>query len=445
MDQPSPHHRSTIFLLFMSLWIIYGILNQYNSLHAITFDPTTVVWSQEVLKIILSLILFFIQDGGLPILYSQVKQHARIMMMWYLIPAGLYALGDVLMYVNLRSFDPATLHLLGEMKLVVTAIVHQCLFQKMLNKWHWLALLIITTGCVVKAVDSLELTMSSDIDDVTTASIDNLGLGDGETTADSNSGTHELTNTMPRPTLFNFALIGMHIMTSTVAGVFNEKLLKDKPSICINLQNLCLYINGMVFLTFGMLVGVSEHDKSITEALSPANLEALFSQRSILLMAGTMSIAGIVTSRFLKVFDSISKSVAVALVVVSLPLLSRLLFGTPITTKMIISLVMVVAGMQLYTSQPPPNRTDTHDGSGNGGKNVANDRYHDAKDKDDEAVLFLPEIALPGDCDIETHSHNGEEHYTSVLQQELPERVPQSALSKETKYSGRMYTHVTTA
>ena len=109
--------EQSIFLLFMILWIIYGILNQYTSIHKITFDPTTVVWSQEVLKIILSLILFVIQDGNLSYLYEQLKEHYD-MFFWYLIPAGLYALTDVLTYINLRVFDPATLHLLGEMKLV---------------------------------------------------------------------------------------------------------------------------------------------------------------------------------------------------------------------------------------------------------------------------------------------------------------------------------------
>ena len=112
----TPIEKST-FLLFMILWIIYGLLNQYTSLNGITFDPTTVVWSQEVLKIILSIILFRIQDGTLFKLYMQIKEN-YVMIIWYLIPAGLYALGDVLTYLNLRRFDPATLHLLGEMKLV---------------------------------------------------------------------------------------------------------------------------------------------------------------------------------------------------------------------------------------------------------------------------------------------------------------------------------------
>ena len=376
------------------------------------------------------------------------------MLVWYLIPAGLYAAGDVITYINLRSFDPATLHLLGEMKLCVTAIVHQCLFKKMLNRWHWVALIIITVGCIIKAVDSVE---SNDGDattiiNATTASIinatnasiisdDNIDdTGDirAENSTSTDNGNDDASTgeivSMPQPTFFDFALIGVQIMITTGAGVFNEKLLKDKPSICINLQNLCLYINGVMFLTLSMLLGISEHNKPIKEVLSPSSLEDLFSQPSILFMAITMSVAGVVTSRFLKVFDSIKKSVAVALVVVSLPLSSRILFGTPITVKMIVSIVMVVAGMQLYTSQPAPRRVDhKDDGDGDGFDNeeeemVTVNNVSDGKDEIDESGLFLPAISIPGDRNVANHPHNGTEKYASVSQQDLPERVPQSAL-----------------
>lgn len=417
------HQKSIIFGLFMLLWIIYGILNQYNSINHISFDATTVVWSQEFLKIILSLLLFFLQDGGPVILYREVKQHAFTMLVWYLIPAGLYALGDVLTYINLRSFDPATLHLLGEMKLVVTAIVHQCLFKRMLNRWHWMALLIITSGCLLKAMDSLEMTTS---DDTTTTTNRNDG-GDTAEGSSSKEGSDESTTNaqstttiMPHPTILNFGLIAIHIFITTVAGVFNEKLLKDKPSICINLQNLCLYLNGMVFLTLGMVAGISEHHgTSIKEALSYTSLHALFSQPSILAMAIVMSIAGIVTSRFLKVFDSIRKSVAVALVVVSLPLLSRLIFGTPITVKMIISILMVVAGMQIYTLQPPPRQLVESTDGDDGEEQMI---MVDVTREDDESELFLSAIALPGDKDVVDHAQHTScsREYDSVPMQELP-------------------------
>ncbi len=348
----------SVFFLFMVLWIVYGVLNQYSALHGVTFDATTVVWVQEVLKVTLSLILFFLQDGGVMHLCQQIKQHWT-MFFWYLIPAGMYALADVLMIVNLRCFDPATLYLLLELKVVMVAILYQILFKRVLRFLHWLALLVVTGGSVLKAIDAAA--------------------------EDQENGDNSNANTIPHPTLFNYMLIALHILLTTFAGVFNEKLLKEKALICINLQNMFLYFDGILFLTFGILAGVSEH-KAITDALSPTSLEALFAQPSIVAMAVIMSLAGIVTSRFLKIFDSVQKSVAVALVVVTLPILSHIFFATPITAKTICSVLMVVFGMHLYNSQPQPQTRETE--------------MEVELTVEDESDLFLNEIDL-GDVNIE--------------------------------------------
>jgi len=396
--------EQSIFLLFMILWIIYGILNQYASINEITFDATQLVWTQEVLKIILSLILYRIQDGNLIHLKNELKEQWR-MILWYLIPAGLYALGDVLTYVNLRVFDPATLHLLGEMKLVVTAIVHQQLFPKILNKFHWLALVIITAGCVLKALDSMELSNASEValEDIITQT---------NSTTDSDQDITAIRH-HPTPTIFNYSLIGIHILITTVAGVFNEKLLKDKASICINLQNLCLYFDGILFLSLGMIIeGISSKndDNTMSETfISYTSLVELFSQPSVASMAVIMSIGGIVTSRFLKIFDSIRKSVATALVVVSLPLLSRLIFHTPITVKMIISILMVVLGMNIYTSQPSPAQIDEQT------IKTKNSNAAEEVGENDESELFLPSIALPGRQHT-IHDHD-RDYYGHVVQE----------------------------
>ena len=388
--------------IFLGLWIVYGLLNQLNSIRGIQFDPAEVVWSQEVLKIVLSLGLFFVQDGGPRQLASDIGHHWS-MVCWYGIPAGLYALGDVLTYVNLRSFDPATLHLLGEMKLVVTAIVHQLFFHRRLNRCHWTALALITLGCIIKALDSMELSSDSN-----STSNDNGGDNDDENDAHKQQQQQQ----MPQPTALNFFLIAVNIALSTVAGVYNEKLLKDKLHLSINLQNMCLYLDGIIFLTLGMLFGLSEAG-SIVDALSPSSLKSLFSQPTVLSMAVIMSVAGIVTSRFLKVFDSIRKSVAVALVVVSLPFLSRICFGTPITVKMLVACALVIGGMYLYVSRPPPKvledaNEDEGESAGIGGTN-------EEEEEGDEAELFLPAIPMPYGRKDESSFVGEEQEMTSVL------------------------------
>ncbi|KAL7553979.1 hypothetical protein ACHAWF_017331 [Thalassiosira exigua] len=368
-----------VYASFLLLWIAYGVLNQYHSLHGIEFDPAAVVWSQEGLKIVLSLLLFRLQDGGLRELSAQASEH-RAMPLYYVVPAGMYALGDVLTYVNLRAFDPATLHLLGEMKLVVVAIVHQCLFGRMLTRGHWAALAMVTAGCVLKALDSQETADAAMAAAKLTATTTTMATVATVTTMVANATTLDyedasveseveaLAAAVPHPTLLNYCLVLVNILATTFAGVFNEKLLKDLPSASINLQNLCLYADGMIFLTLGLFLGLPGENKPIGEALSPAGLEALFSRPSVLAMAIVMSIAGLVTSRFLQMFDSIQKSVAVALVVVCLPVLGRAMFGTPVTAKMVVSIGMVVAGMRMYTSRPPPRETaECHGGGEVGG------------------------------------------------------------------------------
>eukprot|EP00566_Odontella_aurita_P012789 CAMPEP_0113546358 /NCGR_PEP_ID=MMETSP0015_2-20120614/11760_1 /TAXON_ID=2838 /ORGANISM="Odontella" /LENGTH=459 /DNA_ID=CAMNT_0000446801 /DNA_START=200 /DNA_END=1580 /DNA_ORIENTATION=+ /assembly_acc=CAM_ASM_000160 len=333
--------RST-YALFVVLWIAYAILNQYCVNRGIYFDATTLVWSQEVLKIVLSVGLFFVQDGGLlQLLHSAVEY--RSMICWYLIPAALYALVDVITYINLRRMDPATLHLLGEMKLVLVGFVHQFFFRRRLTNLHWVALVIITFGCVVKTLDSLE-------DDV---------KGNGET---GTAGDDIMvSSSQPKPTLVNYLLLFITIISGTVAGVYNEKLLKSRASVPLNLQNICLYFDGILFLTAGMLAGLSDKS-SITDALSPSSFRELFTEPAVVAMAIVMSTAGLVTSRFLRTFDSVRKSIAVSLVVVSLPFLSWVFFGTALTVKMILSVLAVLGGMFLYSMQPPPGSQDILEG-----------------------------------------------------------------------------------
>lgn len=286
------------------------------------------------------------------------------------------------------------------MKLVITAVVHQMLFKRILKKLHWVALGIITLGCVIKAMDSMELSNAVPITTSTTAG------GDDDESDDNNDNKN---NNIPHPTAFNYFLILVHILTSTVAGVYNEKLLKDKPTISINLQNICLYLDGITFLTIGIIaqqwgsLTSSESESkqqqqpssSISSSpLSLSSLQSLFAEPSVLAVAITMAIAGIVTSRFLKAYDSIRKSVATALTVVSLPFLGRLFFGTLITAKMVVSISLVVLGMYVYTAQPPPRArpllpVEEHYGEDDDDDGSGSKAPQRMEDDDDDAEFFL--------------------------------------------------------
>ena len=113
------------------------------------------------------------------------------------------------------------------------------------------------------------------------------------------------------------------------------------------------------------------------------------------------------------IYLKLRRRVAVALVVVSLPFLSRICFGTPITVKMLVACALVIGGMYLYVSQPPPKvledaNEDEGESAGIGGTN-------EEEEEGDEAELFLPAIPMPYGRKDESSFVGEEQEMTSVL------------------------------
>lgn len=108
----------------------------------------------------------------------------------YFAPAFLYALYNILTYYNLEVFDPTTYFLLLQFRVVVTGVVWQLLFGVKLSVTQWAALVLLTFGCILK-----QYNFSSD------ASLD--------LTLDA-----------------SLILLGVQVLCSCLAGVYNEYLLK---------------------------------------------------------------------------------------------------------------------------------------------------------------------------------------------------------------------------
>lgn len=72
------------------------------------------------------------------------------MLLFYMVPAFLYCLYNNLTFINLSNYDPTSYFLLLQLRVVVTGVVFQILFQKKLSKLQWISLLILTAGCVLK-------------------------------------------------------------------------------------------------------------------------------------------------------------------------------------------------------------------------------------------------------------------------------------------------------
>jgi integrin beta 8 len=68
----------------------------------------------------------------------------------YFVPAGLYCIYNNLAFVNLANYDPTTYFLLLQMRTVVTGVMFQLLFRKVLSRKQWVSLGLLTLGCIIK-------------------------------------------------------------------------------------------------------------------------------------------------------------------------------------------------------------------------------------------------------------------------------------------------------
>nr|XP_045622556.1 UDP-galactose transporter senju-like isoform X2 [Procambarus clarkii] len=152
-----------------------------------------------------------------------MRTHLRVLGL-YMVPALLYCLYNNLAFVNLAAFDPTTYFLLLQLRVVVTGISFQVVFKKQLSRRQWVSLLILTVGCIVKQLSSIK--------------------------------KQEISPTQPESTyttfFLNFAslhtgLMLVQVFCSCLAGVYNEKLLKDTGvEVHIMVQNVFMYIDSII-------------------------------------------------------------------------------------------------------------------------------------------------------------------------------------------------------
>ncbi|XP_060532605.1 UDP-galactose transporter senju isoform X2 [Cylas formicarius] len=142
-----------IFVVYVLLFVNQGILvtasqeanNKYD------YNIVTVVLLTEALKLIISSILYCHKHRPLQLI-NELFEHWKVLLL-YMVPAFLYCLYNNLSFINLSSFDPTTYYLLLQLRVVVTGILFQVIFNKYLSRKQWLSLVILTAGCMLQQMN----------------------------------------------------------------------------------------------------------------------------------------------------------------------------------------------------------------------------------------------------------------------------------------------------
>ena len=247
--------------------------------------------------------------------------------MKYFIPSFLYCLYNNLTFVNLSSYDPTTYFLLLQFRVVVTGIVFQILFSKILSRIQWLSLILLTFGCIIKQIGYSKNTKKSE----------SLDLWDYINAS--------------------FLLILVQVFSSCLAGVYNEYILKEKDNkVDIMLQNVFMYIDSIIcnVVLLCLYIPNNGSSKGLIDAFSWSSLSLVFNTTVIFIMVNNACI-GIVTSLFLKSLNSILKTFASALELMFTGILSWIIFGIPLDMLTVVSIVIVSLATWLYSKNPVQN------------------------------------------------------------------------------------------
>ncbi|XP_018573795.1 UDP-galactose transporter senju [Anoplophora glabripennis] len=323
-----------IFVLYILLFVSQGILvtASQKSNNDYDYNIVTVVLFTEILKLVISSLLYCRENKPKELVVDIVKN--KTVLLLYFVPAFLYCLYNNLAFINLSSFDPTTYYLLLQFRVVVTGVLFQVIFKKVLSKKQWISLLILTTGCMLKQVNFTQ------------------------------SETQSISSN--KSTSVEFGLSGVFILVqiicSCLAGVYNEYLLKKQGAdINIFVQNVFMYLDSIICNVLLLAL-----NGNILSAFLYENIVKIFHYKVLFVMINNAAI-GIVTSFFLKTLNSILKTFASALELVLTAILSYLFFSIPIYLNTVLAIVTVMFAIYLYSQNPVQNpskvtRTVEHEG-----------------------------------------------------------------------------------
>ncbi|KAL2530080.1 CMP-sialic acid transporter 3 [Forsythia ovata] len=291
------------------------------------FSPISVNFLTEVVKVIFAIVMLLIQArrqkvGEKPLLsISTLVQAARSNVL-LAVPAFLYAINNYLKFIMQLYFNPATVKMLSNLKVLVIAVLLKIVMKRRFSIIQWEALALLLIGISINQLRSLP--------EGTTA------LGLPVTTG-----------------AYMYTLI--FVTVPSMASVFNEYAMKSQYDTSIYLQNLFLYGYGAIFNFLGILVTV------IFKGPSSFDILEGHSKATMLLICNNAA-QGILSSFFFKYADTILKKYSSTVATIFTGIASALLFGHTLTINFMLGISVVFISMHQFFSPLSKVKEDQQNG-----------------------------------------------------------------------------------
>ncbi|GAB4859085.1 hypothetical protein Ancab_010551 [Ancistrocladus abbreviatus] len=279
------------------------------------FSPVSVNFLTEATKVLFAIVMLLFQArhqkvGEKPLLSVSTFVQAARNNVLLAVPALLYAINNYLKFIMQLYFNPATVKMLSNSKVLVIAVLLKIIMRRRFSVIQWEALALLLIGISVNQMRSLP--------EGTTA----MGL--------------------PVATgAYIYTLI--FVTVPSLASVYNEYALKSQYDTSIYLQNLFLYGYGAVF-NFLAIVGTA-----VVKGPSSFHILQGHSRATMLLIFNNAA-QGILSSFFFKYADTILKKYSSTVATIFTGIASAALFGHALTMNFMLGISIVFISMHQFFS-----------------------------------------------------------------------------------------------
>nr|XP_009383431.1 PREDICTED: CMP-sialic acid transporter 4-like [Musa acuminata subsp. malaccensis] len=291
------------------------------------FSPISVNFLTEVAKVLFAIIMLLFQArrqkvGEKPLLSISTFVQAAQNNVLLAVPALLYAINNYLKFIMQLYFNPATVKMLSNLKVLVIAVLLKIVMRRRFSIIQWEALALLLIGISINQLRSLP--------EGSTA----LGLP---------------------ITMIAYVYTLVFVTVPSMASVYNEYALKSQFETSIYLQNLFLYGYGAIFNFLG-IVGTA-----IFKGPGSFNILEGHSKATMFLICNNAA-QGILSSFFFKYADTILKKYSSTVATIFTGIASAALFGHTLTVNFILGISIVFISMHQFFSPMAKVKDETQVG-----------------------------------------------------------------------------------
>jgi len=278
------------------------------------YSLASVNFAVEVTKMVFSSILFY--KEGKPI-------SANVFKIIYVIPSFIYFVINMLRFPVLQYLDPTTFQLMGNLRLLFTAVLFRYFFSKKLTKIKIISLILLACGSIIT-----QWKCQAEI-------------------------SHEKTvkDTVWYELYWGLILSVLFTLGGALAQISTEYAMKKSPSHSIHLQNIQMYVWGS-FFSLIMIV----FDGSLPRIVELGFFAGWNKKTFLLLFISALN--GISVSYVMKYLDSIVKLYAQAISTIATMCVSIVLFNINPDLSLFVGGAIIFISTYLYNEYNPIQDVD---------------------------------------------------------------------------------------